>query len=191
MTDRYSNFSELMAGEDPKNFSIRSLRRKDAAVVILAPHAGRIEVRTGEIAELVADKEFSLYCFYGLKNKNCKADLHITSHNFDEPRCLKLIAHHQHVVAIHGSRKPGECLFIGGLDTELIGALVSALQAAGITAIEGVQEYAGLHPLNICNRGASNSGVQFELSMAFRRGAQMPKFVAAVRSVLLRFRKTR
>lgn len=153
-------------------------------VAIIAPHAGGIEPLTGSIAQDIAGTEFSFYCFKGLK-KTGNRDLHITSHCFDEPHAIELISCHQWVVAIHGCNAEGERVFLGGRDQALITDLALHLNSAGIIAEASGHQYAGSDLNNICNRGKSSTGVQFELSLSFRKAARISAFIATVRSVLL------
>jgi len=155
-----------------------------AQVAVIAPHGGGIEPGTDTIAAAVAGENFSYYHFRGCKPAN-NSQLHITSHRFDEPDCVALLACHNWVVAIHGCNDDGEQVFLGGLDTELIADIVSALTAAGIRTETYGHDYPGTHASNICNRGAAAKGVQIELSRAFRDGLKIDAFVQAVRSVLL------
>lgn len=182
--DKYSSYSELSKSEKEGadyDKDVRALER--ALVVVIAPHAGRIEPKTGPIAQEIAGADFSLYCFRGRK-ANGNRDLHITSHNFDEPECVDLVAGHRWVVAIHGCDEEGERVFLGGRDKALIADLAAQLEQVGIIAETSGHKYRGTDPKNICNRGNSKAGVQFELSLPFRKGTRVPAFVAAVRSVL-------
>lgn len=184
--DRYSCFSELAASEARRaDYEICVRRQAASQVAVIAPHGGGIEPETSRIAESIAGAEFSLYCFLGLKRVGNQA-LHITSHNFDEPECLGLIAEHDWVLAIHGCEEPGERAFLGGLDELFIDDLASALRAAGIPVKSTGHSYPGKHTHNICNRGARSIGVQFELSLPFRRGNRLPLFIKVVREVLAR-----
>ena len=182
--DKYQRYCELAKSEkegtDYKRFVCP---RAGALVAVIAPHGGGIEPKTDSIAKEIAADEFSFYCFLGLKKKK-NGDLHITSHNFDDPKCLNLIANHRWVVAVHGCNKPGERVFLGGLDKALIDDLASKLGAVGIIVETSGHSYSATLPNNICNRGKSNAGVQFELSRKFRDGSQIPAFVRAVREVL-------
>ena len=112
--DRYSCFSELAAREARgADYEICARRQAASRVAVIAPHGGGIEPETSRIAESIAGAEFSLYCFLGLKRTGNRV-LHITSHNFDEPECLGLIAEHDWVLAIHGCQESGERTFLGG-----------------------------------------------------------------------------
>lgn len=182
--DKYSNYTDLAASErEGADFQVLVLERNGASAAIIATHAGGIEPKTGLIARDIAGTEFSLYRFRGIKKK-CNRDLHITSHNFDEPRCLSLIANHKRVIAIHGCDENGERVFLSGLDNTLIDDLVFGLRRVGIIAETSGHKYTGTLPNNICNRGQAKKGIQFELSLQFRNGTQVPAFVRAVRAVL-------
>ncbi len=182
--DTYKCFADLQAREvRGKDYDLDVRYRDGARVAVIAPHGGGIEPETAKIAEAIAGAEFSLYCFKGLK-ANGNSRLHITSHNFDEPECLALLAKHQWVLAIHGCAESGERVLLGGLDKRLITDLSTALEAAGIRAETSGHEYTGKDLRNICNRGARHAGAQFELSLPFRRGDQVSRFVKAVRRVL-------
>lgn len=185
MTDTYSNFEELAAAEkEGADFEIVVVKRVPPRVAVIAPLAGGIEPRTGPIAKEIAGREFSFYCFRGSKKKG-NHDLHITSHHFDEPRCLSLINDHEWVVAIHGCEKDGDHVFLSGLDKRLITDLEAEFSRVGIVVETSGHKYAAALVNNICNRGKSNAGVQIELSLSFRNGDQVPAFVKAIRTVLL------
>lgn len=185
MPDKYSNYAELAAAEEEgADFEIVVINRPRSRIAVIAPHAGGIEPRTGPIAKSIAGAEFSLYCFRGLKDGGNR-DLHITSHHFDEPTCLELISDQEWVIAIHGCEKKDERVFLSGLDKTLLTDLEAVLLRAGIRVETSGHNYTATHPNNICNRGRSNAGVQFELSPSFRNGDSVPAFVAAVRGVLL------
>ncbi len=185
MRMEYPSFAALAAahreGEDYERLVVA---RAGANVVLLAPHGGRIEPRTDELAQAIAATDFSLYCFRSKRPKH-EANLHITSHNFDDPACLSLVAKHKWAVAIHGCSATGERVFLGGRDATLVEDLASALCSAGVRPEVGGHAYPGTHPKNICNRTATSAGAQIELSMRFRKGEATASFVAAVRSVLL------
>ena len=169
-TDKYSCFSELAAREKEGEDYKRVVRPRDgSSVAIIAPHAGKIEPKTEAIVQEIAGTDFSLYFFCGLKKED-NHSLHITSHNFDEPECLAMVASHQWVVAIHGCKRRGKWVFLGGLDKALINDLVLALSDVGILAETDGHEYTGTSANNICNLGITKAGVQFELSLPFRNG---------------------
>ena len=181
--DKYLNFNEL-AGHQREgiDFEIVAVEKPNAIAAIIASHAGGIEAKTGTIAKAIAGIEYSLYCFEGMKSSGNRI-LHITSQHFDEPKCLKLIEKHQRVISIHGCNEKKEKVYIGGLDDELIKILTSELSSVGIIP-EQSEKFLGKSPDNICNRGLTKKGVQFELSLQFRTGSRVPLFVKSVRSAL-------
>ena len=182
--DKYRNYKELEASErEGIDYDLVLVCREQSRFAVIAPHGGKIEPMTAELAEAIAGNDFNLYCFRGIKKSNNR-DLHITSHNFDEPRCLSLLQSQTLVVAIHGCDKQGERVLLGGRDTKLMAELAGALEGVGIRTETSGHEFAGNHPRNICNRGSTGAGLQFELSMGFRRGPNTAKFVEAIRATL-------
>jgi len=167
MTDKYFNFDELSSGEPGEAFYI-SMRDTQSATAIVAPHGGKIEPGTSEIAKAIAGDEFSLYCFEGCKQTGNR-DLHITSTNFDEPRAMNLLSSCANVVAIHGCRGDDNKIYLGGLDEKLQDVIGEALQAAGFsTGIHASPNLQGKNLQNICNRGTRGCGVQLEISRNLR-----------------------
>jgi len=81
------------------------LNVKGSNTIIVAPHGGAIEPGTSEVAREVANNDLSLAIFEGIKPRN-NDRLHITSTNFDEPRCVALVQESDTVVAIHGEGSP-------------------------------------------------------------------------------------
>lgn len=150
----------------------------------MAPHGGRLENHTDTIAESIAGTDFSLYCFRSKLGRD-GANLHITSHNFDDPECIELVGRHHSAIAVHGCAEPGELIFLGGRDQTLIGDLADSLEQAGLRVQLGGHKYPGLRGDNICNRTASGAGVQIEMTMALRVGGAVPVFISAVRDVLV------
>lgn len=144
------------------------IQKRPSKVMILAPHGGSIEPGTSELAGAIAGEDFSLYCFEGIQpggNEN----LHITSTNFDEPRCQEILSHAQHVLSVHGCSGGQEMIYIGGLYQTGKNEFYRALVAAGFPAAEAHSSLAGRSPDNICNQGQSGHGVQFELTEGFRQ----------------------
>jgi phage replication-related protein YjqB (UPF0714/DUF867 family) len=181
--DKYLNFNELASSQrEGIDFEIVAVEKPNALTAIIAPHAGGIEAKTGTIAKAIAGTEYSLYCFEGMKSSGNRV-LHITSQHFDEPGCLKLIEKYQRVISIHGCNEKNEKVYLGGLDEEFIEILISELSSAGIIP-EQSEKFSGKSHNNICNRGLTKKGVQFELSLQFRTGSRVPLFVKSVRSAL-------
>lgn len=185
--DRYQSFAELKRYEqEGRDFRIVVEWRERSTVLVLAPHGGSIEPGTSEVARAVAGDNFSLYAFEGTK-QNCNYEtLHITSHRFDEPQCLKLLQRAETVLTIHGCRGDQSFVCVGGADIALRAIIAEALRAAGCTVRKDGHTYPGEDSGNICNRGRTAKGVQLELSKALReRADDLRRFTDAVRSVLL------
>lgn len=182
----YECYADLAVAQvEGADFQIRVERRAASKVAILAPHGGAIEAGTSEVASAVAGAEFNLYLFEGLRESGSYAALHLTSHRFDEPKCLGLLAGCDHVIAIHGCRGDSPQALLGGLDTGLKTRIGAAIAAAGVETRLAGHRYRAVHPRNICNRGRSGAGVQVELTSAVRLRQANHAIVAAIRSVLL------
>lgn len=170
MADKYPNFATLEQHEQSGIDYCVMARRAEAAFAIVAPHGGKIEPGTSEIADAVAGLRWSFYAFEGLKRSG-NHDLHITSTRFDEPMCLILLDETSRVVTIHGeeSDDDGEGVFVGGLDTDLGARIGAALTEEGFDVRKHPDpNLQGLEPTNICNRGTAGAGVQLELSRTVR-----------------------
>lgn len=169
MPDFYSNFRELQLHEqEGRDYSI-NVSRNWHQVLIIAPHGGKIEPYTSQIAKWIADEDFAWYSFEGIKDLD-NPRLHITSHNFDEPTVLQALQEAHTVLTIHGLKNSiDEFLMIGGLDTTFGTGLRVALQHHGFIVRESEQEYRGERATNICNGGCTDRGVQLEISFALRK----------------------
>lgn len=188
LAKNFRSFADLATAYDEgADYLITRVPRPASTVGIVAPHGGRIEAHTSEIAAAIAGAEFSLYAFEGIRSKGNYAALHLTSHHFDEPGCLELLATCDYVVAIHGCKVEGEVVLVGGLDNDLAAELGAAMTKAGLECYLDGHEFPGTHANNICNRGRRGLGVQLELSAALRESPpHRRKLVVAVRDVLLR-----
>ena len=175
--DIYANFEELQRKEGDKAFEISVLDRQ-ATTTIVAPHGGSIEPGTTELAQLIAGDSFNFYSFIATKPKD-SPDLHITSHNFDEPTCLALLKRSQQVITVHGFKFDRAMIYLGGLDQPLKTRVHHALQAQGLPVADDHPKYQGINPRNICNRSATGKGVQLEISRHLRACPQSRATIAA------------
>lgn len=167
------------------DFAVHVVPREGSRVAVLAPHGGRIEGRTSEVARLIAGDDHGLYLFEGLRTTGDNFDcLHLASHYFDEPRALELISGRDTVVAVHGYAAPGPDVLLGGLNERLKRDIAQALTGAGFSFQMHGHRFPGSHPRNICNRGCSGGGVQLELSEELRKRGEWSGLARAVRSVL-------
>lgn len=164
----YKNFKELAGREvEGRDYRIR-MESRDPRVLIMAPHGGRIEPTTAEIAEAIAGTDYSFYSFDGLKDDG-NGVLHIESHLFDEPRALRAVENADILVTVHGQiNQKEEFVMAGGLDDGLRLEIQHRLEAAGFHTRPPVERLLGTDPMNICNRGRLRRGVQLEISREVR-----------------------
>jgi len=188
MADRYPDFATLAAAhEQDRDYRI-TVQDRGTRVAILAPHGGTIEPETASIARAVAGDDLSFYLFEALR-AGAHGDYHITSHRFDEPRALALVAGADTSIAIHGRKDDGsDTVWLGGRDETLRDAVGDALRAAGFGAALNTA-LPGVHPSNICNRTRSGTGVQLELPRSLRRNLaedsrMMARFSTALRAAI-------
>jgi phage replication-related protein YjqB (UPF0714/DUF867 family) len=167
------------------DFAVHVMHGEKSGVAVVAPHGGKIEGRTSEIARLIAGDEHALYLFEGLRTTGDNFDcLHLGSHRFDEPRALDLISGCNTVVAVHGYAAIGPDVLLGGLNERLKREVAQALAKIGLTYLTDGHRFPGRDPRNICNRGRSGRGLQLELSSGMRKAGDWPGLAAAVRGVL-------
>jgi len=165
LPDNYANFADLAAHRrEGEHYTIAKCDRR-SRVLIAAPHGGRIEPHTSEIAAAIAGVRHSLYVFHGLVR-----GLHVTSSHFDEPQALELAGRHATVVTVHGcadNRSRATDVFVGGTNAKLRDAIIRELEHTGFAA--GVdRRTAGCCRQNLCNRGFSGAGVQLEITRRLR-----------------------
>jgi phage replication-related protein YjqB (UPF0714/DUF867 family) len=185
--DRYSRFDELQRHEALDKDYTLSFRDTGSRVTIIAPHGGKIEPRTSELAKRIAGQNYNFYCFEGIKDKD-NACLHITSHCFDEPGALKLVSKSAVVVAVHACTGTAGLVHIGGLNKKLGDMIAKELQDRGIRVSRNHPRFQGSNPANICNRGATGKGVQLEVTRDLRDDLQKVEMISeAVRSAFLNF----
>jgi phage replication-related protein YjqB (UPF0714/DUF867 family) len=188
--DHYSNFSELQAKESKDAFRIVTCDR-NLNVTIIAPHGGKIEPGTSEIAVAVAGQSYNSYCFEGTRSRPHE-ELHITSHKFDEPQGRALVAKSSVVIAMHGraDRDDPKSIYLGGLDKKTRDRIADELGKADFQALTEGHRFPATCPDNICNRGSRGEGVQLELPRSLRTqllgdAAMMAKFIEAIRAAIL------
>lgn len=165
--DTYTSFEKLIKHEKVDlDFQI-FIRDVGSSVTIIAPHGGKIEPSTSEIAKRIAAADYNCYCFEGIKqNDNCR--LHITSHNFDEPAAIKLISASDVVIAVHACTGTAGRVYLGGRNTALKKSIAAELENRGIGAAFQDSRFKGENPDNLCNRGRTGQGVQLEITRDLR-----------------------
>jgi phage replication-related protein YjqB (UPF0714/DUF867 family) len=189
--DQYSSFKQLFEQEVLGIDYHIAVEDRGTDVLIMAPHGGRIEPGTSEIARDVAGGDLSLYCFEGLR-KRPHGDLHVTSHKYDEPRAIDAAGKCEVVVAIHGrsDRDDPETVWLGGLGGLSLEKIEKQLKLAGFSAEVKSGDLAGAHSNNICNRGCTGRGVQLEIPKSLRdeleaNPARLGAFSEAIRKAFL------
>jgi phage replication-related protein YjqB (UPF0714/DUF867 family) len=182
--DSYRGFDELITHEEcDKDYRI-SIRDVGSSVTIIAPHGGRIEPRTSDLAKCIAGDDYNYYCFEGIKSGN-NGRLHITSHQFDEPSALKIVSTSDVVVAVHACTGNAGRVYVGGLDNVLKQGIAEELEARGIAVSKGHPRFQGSNPNNICNRGLKKKGVQLEITRDLRDDLGKVEIISdAVRAAL-------
>jgi phage replication-related protein YjqB (UPF0714/DUF867 family) len=164
----YMSFKELADREvEGQDYRIR-VELRDAPVLIMAPHGGKIEPATSEIAEAIAGMDYSFYSFEGLKSDG-NSVLHIESHLFDEFCALQTVEKADIVVTVHGQiDQRDEFVMVGGLNDGLRSEIERQLEAAGFKTRRPTEGLLGTDRMNICNRGKLKHGVQLEISRKVR-----------------------
>lgn len=164
----YTSFKELAIHEkEGQDYRIR-IQLRDPRVLIMAPHGGKIEPTTAEIAEAIAGMDYSFYSFEGLKVDG-NSVLHIESHLFDEPRALQVVQKAEVVITVHGQiDQKEEFVMIGGLNEILRSEIIQQLEEMGFQTRPPTEGLAGTDSQNICNRGKLRRGVQLEISRKVR-----------------------
>jgi len=167
LADTYKNFNELKNHENIDDDYRISMNNVGSKTTIIAPHGGKIEPRTSDIAKHIATEKYNYYCFEGIKTED-NSCLHLTSHNFDEPNAVKLISNSDIVVAIHACTGNSGTVYLGGADQILKNRMADELETKGINISKDHPKFQGLNPNNICNQGKRKKGVQLEISRDLR-----------------------
>ena len=187
--DRYRSFKELQRHETPDRDYTVAVQDTGSRVTIIAPHGGKIEPRTSDLARRIAGDDHNYYSFEGIKDRD-NACLHITSHRFDEPAAVDLVARSRVVVAVHACTGTAGLVHIGGLNKALGRMIADELQDRGIIVSFDHPRFQGSNPNNICNRGSTGIGVQLEVTRDLRDDLQKVESIAqAVRAALLKFQE--
>jgi phage replication-related protein YjqB (UPF0714/DUF867 family) len=168
MSFSYRSFKELSNQEvEGQDYRIR-MELRDQGILIMAPHGGKIEPTTTEIVEAIAGINYSFYSFEGLKVDG-NSVFHIESYLFDEPRALEAVEKADVVITVHGQIDRNDAfVMIGGLHTRLGSEIKKELETAGFKTRPPTEGLMGTDPMNICNRGKLEQGVQLELSRKIR-----------------------
>ena len=165
----YQSYTELSLNEQEGRDYRISFRQNDSDVAIIAPHGGRIQSGTTEIADAIAEKDYNFYSFEGIKKNQGNDDLYIPSYKFDEPKAVEIVNKSSQVIAIHGLLEESEFISLGGLDDNLKYRISKYLGQAGFTKINQLSTFRGISHQNICNRSKTGQGVQIGISWGLRK----------------------
>lgn len=140
------------------DFQITALDR-GSPISILAPHGGKTEPGTFELAKKIAGQDLNLYGLEATPHS-----IHLTAAKFDEPRALALTAKSKDCLALHqflarSAQSPEVC--VGGGNTDLARKTNDLLIRQGFTTEFPCVILPGTSKKNIVNRCA-NQGVQLE-----------------------------
>jgi phage replication-related protein YjqB (UPF0714/DUF867 family) len=192
MSDTYGNYHELVGHERKGVDYIIQYNKRASPILIMAPHGGKIENFTTDLARGIAGSDFSFYSFVGSKDNNNRA-LHIASHCFDEPKAVDAVTKADIVITVHGQRSDTEELvMLGGLHIALIDRFARGLEQTGFLCQNPVGNIRGHDPGNLCNRGRTGMGVQLEISHKLRHRLRIDVdlknvFVDTIRRVLVSY----
>ena len=111
----YRSYADLAGQQiEGTDYKVHVRANAQSSVAVIAPNAGGIERYTSEIAHAIASNDFNLYVFEGIRPSKNHAALHLTSHRFDELRCLELLSNCDHVIAMHGCGGDAQQALVGG-----------------------------------------------------------------------------
>ncbi|HOD08127.1 MAG TPA: poly-gamma-glutamate hydrolase family protein [Myxococcota bacterium] len=183
---KYRNFADLAGYQrEGADYRILTETRPQSNTAVIAPHGGKIEIRTSEIARAIAGSEMNLYVLEGIRPSRNFKFLRLTSDRFDDPRCLDIMSRSERVVSIHGCAGAYPLVLLGGLDSNLLSQIETALRQADLPVRRAPPRLAGTSPKNICNRGLTQMGVQLEISRALRGSRLESTLVSSIRKVLM------
>jgi phage replication-related protein YjqB (UPF0714/DUF867 family) len=153
--DIYPSLAALQKSEkEGMDYRVR-LEKRDSPFAVLAIHAGKIEVGTGELAQTVANDGYSLYLFEAIKpDEKTSWRLHVSSANFSEERAVQLAEGSEYCVSIHGFRgQDEERICMGGNNAKPRKYIEHSVKARIPSILIGeCSSYKGETPTNIVNR---------------------------------------
>lgn len=168
MADTYNSMTELMKTEiEGKDYEV-IVQDNDSDILLTSIHGGGIEVGTTEAVECLKEYgNYNIFEFKGIKSSN-NSSLHVTSTHYDAPQLLGIMKETDYAISFHGASGTESVCYMGGNDIELRNAIWSALESAGFNVQLSPPNIIGENSNNITNRTRKSSGVQIELTTAFR-----------------------
>lgn len=153
---------------------------------ILAPHGGGIETGTSELCLAISGYHpatmaatgpvHDYWMFEGLRDGG-NGELHVTSANCDDHVARSLAAGSLNAIGLHGCKESQaglpdgtQAVLVGGRNSTLKSRLITRLTAAGVRAIDAVNnpDLNGDDPANIANRTLLGKGAQLEITTPLR-----------------------
>src|SRR5271165_5955205 len=74
---------------------------------------------------------------------------------------------------------------VGGLDSKLKAKIAESISVTGVEVLVANHPFPAIEPMNICNRGRQEMGVQIEMTVSLRSWGPRDELCAGIRSVLL------
>ena len=188
MPDTYRSLEELVRSEAAADYRVL-VRDRQSHVTVVAPHGGRIEPGTSQLAESVAGESWNLFAFEGLKPRG-NSVLHVTSTRFSHPELELLLARSTVGVSVHGMAEPGLLVEVGGLNARLVKLISLELSQERFDVCSAPPSRSAQSPQNFINRVAGG-GIQLEVSQDLRKlfqedRARLSRFGTAVRAAISR-----
>lgn len=165
MPDTYPSLEELVRCEPAADFRFVILDRR-SPVTIVAPHGGRIEPGTSQVAQTIVGGEWNFFAFEGLKARGNSA-LHITSTRFRHPELERLLNCSSVGVSVHGMAEPGLRIEVGGLNAGLVELVALELRRERFDVHEAPPSRSARNPQNFINLVPAG-GIQLEISQELR-----------------------
>ena len=143
-------------------------RKGKGPFIIVAPHGGKIEPRTEQIAGLLSEElGCACYCFCSghlekhRGGKGKKDRHHINSHHIEAPQLLVLLGERETAVSVHGlGWQRNDTIEVGGLHSCLRDRLKSALNKNRFTAMDPRHKRRAAEcEMNVVNRCKGAEGI--------------------------------
>ncbi len=197
MTD-YDSMKELKENETEHVDWRQSHQDRDSWLLVVAPHGRTIEPLTELIAKEIADNQFSLFVFEGLRRKDPERKpkwLHVTSEHYEDDDLKRLQEKAKVTLAVHGAANkqefPERVTHMGGNNDRLRDMIWNALDGNGFSVVLGTGHLAGTRDNNFVNR-TPLKGVQLEISRSEREAladnpVRRSRYITAIREALLSY----
>ncbi len=154
-------------------------------MLIMAPHGGKIEPGTSQLAEKIAGQDFWFYAFEGIRKRENYRYLHIPSTFFDEPKWKFISKKVYSTVALHGLNTNEGVIILGGKYTEGRCIVRKVLEEQGFQVIfSDRSDIAGINDKNVVNINRFGKGIQVEIGRAIRMDEESCVFQEFVKAMI-------